>query len=330
MAHAIRQNPAYKLSAFDKRPLAKQRRGLFIMRILLPGNPMLHTRTTLFAASVVIGGCRSTTVPSPVLQPVATAGSTDISTNSINSWVLAPSRQPHTYHSTSQTTVHEPSNSTIRQNTIETTTTFTILLDQLHTPLIISGHIDTINVHPHNQPSLENKEFRLPLIFEGELASTALTISIKNSQLTDGACSPFISSVLGDLRAVVIAYPSRLTSGFTWKDSTLVTTCTMGGILTTTKTIQLFRVVGERAFNTTRAILLQRLDSTYVSGDGSQGNHQIHLEGVGTGTANIYINPSVAVTLGVELFEKLEITISNSGRIRHFIQEVTQKLEATN
>jgi len=67
-----------------------------------------------------------------------------------------------------------------------------------------------------------------------------------------------------------------------------------------------------------------------VSGDGAEGNHQVHLEGAGIGTANIYINPNVAVVLGVELFEKLEITITNSGKTRHFIQEVTQRLQQTN
>jgi len=290
---------------------------------------MRSTRTSLLAASVVIAGCRSTTVPSPVLQPVAATASNDTSTKSIGSWVLIPNRQPHTYHSVSQTTVHEFSNSTTRQNTIEISTTFTISLDQTHTPLIISGRIDTVNFRPQNQPSPENK-VSLPLLFEGELSSTALTISTKNSQTTDRICSPSISSILGDLRAIVTIFPSHLTPGFTWKDSTLVTTCTTGGIPTARKTTQQFRVIGERIFNSTRAILLQRLDSTYVSGDGTEGNHQIHLEGAGTGTANFYINPITAVTLQTELSEKLEITVTNSGRTRHFIQEVTQKLETIN
>ncbi len=274
----------------------------------------MHRIQTLLFASVIIAGCRSTTVPSPVLQPTATASSNDTLTKSIGPWVLTPTRQLNTYHSISETTVHEVSNSTIHQNTIEISTTFTISLDQTHSPLTISGHIDTIN-------------FRLQ---EGELAPPVLTISMKKSQTPDGICSPFISSILGDLHAVVTIFPTRLVPSFTWKDSTLVTTCTTGGIPTTRRTIQQFTVVGERTFNTTRAVLLQRLDSTYISGDGAQSNHQIHLKGVGTGTANIYINPITAVTLGVDLSDKLEITITNSGRARHFIQEVTQKLQRTN
>jgi len=290
---------------------------------------MRHIQISLLAAFVVIAGCRSTTVPSPVLQPVATTNNNDTSTTSITSWVLTPNREPHTYHSISQTIVHELSNSTTHQNTTEISTTFTISIDQTHAPSIISGHIDTINFHPQNQPSPDNK-VKLPLLFEGELSSTALTISTKNSQATDNICSPFISSILGNLRAVSTVFPSHLTPGFTWKDSTVVTTCITTGLPTTRKTIHQFKVVGERGLNTTRAIFLQRLDSTYVSGDGIQDNHQIHLEGVGTGTANIYINPITAVTLKVELLDKLEITVTNSGRTRHFIQLVTQKLETTN
>jgi len=37
MAYAIGQNPAYKLTAFNKRPLAKLRRGSFIMQDLVTG-----------------------------------------------------------------------------------------------------------------------------------------------------------------------------------------------------------------------------------------------------------------------------------------------------
>lgn len=291
---------------------------------------MLLTRTTLLATSVAIAGCKSATVPSSVLQPVATAISNDTATKSTGLWVLTPNRQPHTYHSVSQTTVKELSSSTNRQNTIETGTTFTISLDQSRTPLIISGYIDTVRFRQQNQALSENDSFALPLLFEGQLTSTTLIISVKNSQVTDGACSPSISSILGDLRAVITAYPLRLTPGFIWRNSTVATTCTTGGILTTRKTVQSFRVIGERTFNTIRALLLQRVDSTYIVGDGAQGNHQIHLEGIGNGTANIYINPTVGVTLGVELSEKLEITIINSGKARHFIQEVTQRVEAKN
>jgi len=291
---------------------------------------MRRTRTTLLAAVVAIAGCRLAKVPATVLQPVVTVPTSDTSAKSSDLWVLTPSRQPHAYHSISQTTVHELSEPVIHQNSIEVTTAFTISLDQSQTPLIISGHIDTVRFSPQNQLAPNNNSLTLPLFFEGELAPTALTITVKNPQLLDGPCSPLISSILSDLHAAVTIYPMHLTPGFTWRDSTLVTTCTAGGIPTTRKTIHSFRVVGERAFNTTRALLLHRLDSTYISGDGAEGNHQIHLEGIGTGTASIYISPVVALTLGIELSEKTEITITNSGKSRHFIQEVTQRLKATN
>jgi hypothetical protein len=291
---------------------------------------MLRTRTTLLAATIAIAGCRLTKVPSSILQPVVTTSTNDTSIKSGGLWILTPSHQPQAYHSISQTTVHEVSDPVIRQNSIEVTTAFTISLDQSQTPLIISGHIDTVRFSPQNQSGPNNNSLTLPLLFEGELTHDVLTITVKNPQLLDGFCSPFVSSILSDLHTVVAIYPTHLTPAFTWRDSTLVTTCTTGGVPTTRKTIQSFRVVGERAFNTMRALLLERLDSTYITGDGAEGNHQIHLEGIGTATANIYISPTVAVTLGVELSEKTEITIITSGRTRHFIQEVTQRLKATN
>src|SRR6266568_1055087 len=121
---------------------------------------MFRIRTTLLAGSVVIAGCRSTTLPSSVLQPVATTANNETSLKPIGPWVLTPSSQPHTYRSISLTTVHELSNSSIRQNTIELGTTFTISIDQSHTPSIISGHIDTVNFRSQNKPPSENKAFR--------------------------------------------------------------------------------------------------------------------------------------------------------------------------
>lgn len=291
---------------------------------------MIRNRTTLVAAIATIAGCRPAKVPSTVLEPVVTALTNDTSIKSVGPWVLTPTHQSHVYHSISQTTVHELSNPVIRQQSIEVTTAFTISVNQSKTLSIISGHIDTVRFNPQNQFAPDNNSLTLPLLFEGELAPTALTITVKNPQLMNGSCSPLISSILSDLHSAVTIYPLRLAPGFTWRDSTLFKTCTTGGIPTTRKTIHSFRVVGERAFNTTRALLLERLDSTYISGDGAEGNHQIHFEGIGTGTANIYISLTIAVILGVELSEKTEIAITNSGRTRHFIQEVTQRLKATN
>src|SRR6266496_5470484 len=90
---------------------------------------MLRTRTTFFVASLAIAGCRSTRALAPVLQPVTTTDNNNTSIKPAGGWILARSNQPHTYNSTSQTTVRELSNSTVRQNTIEVSTTFTISLD---------------------------------------------------------------------------------------------------------------------------------------------------------------------------------------------------------
>lgn len=292
---------------------------------------MLHIRITLLSIAVTITGCKSTKVSGPVLQPVGiTAPPNDAAVNSVEAWVLTTSRQPHTYRSISQTTVYELSSSVTHQSTIEVITAFTISVDQSHTPLIISGHIDTVTFSPQNQLPPDTKPLSLPLLFEGQFAPPVLTITVKNPQRMDGSCNSLISSILSDLRTVVATYPIRLTPSSTWRDSTLITTCTTGGIPTTRKTIQSFRVVGERAFNTTRALLLQRLDSTYISGDGAEGNHQIHLEGSGVGTANLYISPTIAAIVGLELSENLRIAITNSGKTRHFIQEVTQRLKTIN
>src|SRR5260221_1668065 len=268
---------------------------------------MLRTRTTLLTAAIVVAGCRSSKLPGTVPQPIVTTPANDTSVKSSSPWVLIPSRQRHTYQSISQTIVHEISKPLIHQDSIEVTTAFTISLDQSQTPLIISGHIDTVKFSPENQLAPNSKSSTLPLLFEGELAPTGLTITVKNLQLSGSSCGSFIRSILGDLHIAVAIYPMRLTPGLTWKDSTLIRTCTTGGIPTTRKTIQSFRVIGERVFNTTRALLLQRLDSTYISGDGAEGNHQIRFEGVGTGMANIYISPIVAITLEAELSEKTEI-----------------------
>lgn len=290
---------------------------------------MFRTRTA-FAATLLITACRTAKSPNEGLQPIVTAPANDTSIRADGPWALTPSNQPHTYLSISQTTIHESSDQAIQQTRIELTTVFTISLNQARTPFAIFGHIDTVKFSPENQLPPNNNPLTLPLLFEGQLLPTGLRITVKNPQFPDSPCSPLVSSILSDLHAAVVTYPMHLAPGFTWRDSTLITTCIPGGIPTTTRTVQSFRVIGESVFNLRRALLIQRMDSTYIHGDGPEGNHQIHLEGIGTGSANIYISPVITFTLGIELSEKTNIAITNSGKTHHFIQEVTQKLKATN
>jgi hypothetical protein len=140
-----------------------------------------------------------------------------------------------------------------------------------------------------------------------------------------------VSAILSDIHAVMATYPARLRSGLTWKDSAVTTACIGKGVPTAARVVRLYQVLGETTHNKTgRAILIQRLDSTYISGEGTEENHQIHLEGTGSSISKIYIDLNTGLPLSTEVSQVSDITVNSSGKARRFSQGVTQRLDIMN
>jgi hypothetical protein len=91
--------------------------------------------------------------------------------------------------------------------------------------------------------------------------------------------------------------------------------------------VRSYRVLGEATYSATRVVVLERTEATNFTGSGSQEQHQVEVTGVGTGTSRIYLDSTTGNTVAVENTQKVDTTIRSSGRLQHFIQDITQKVE---
>jgi hypothetical protein len=81
--------------------------------------------------------------------------------------------------------------------------------------------------------------------------------------------------------------------------------------------------------NGRQVLEIRRSDQTRLSGDGSQGQHQVHIEGEGTGNSTILIDAITGVTTTLESQQELHIAVRTSGRIQNFVQTTKQMIQQT-
>jgi hypothetical protein len=75
--------------------------------------------------------------------------------------------------------------------------------------------------------------------------------------------------------------------------------------------------------------MIERTEVSHFSGSGSQQQHQVEIEGEGTGISKIYLDINNGATLAVENNQKVETRIKSSGRLQHFVQDITQQIQLT-
>jgi hypothetical protein len=288
---------------------------------------MLRQKTSLASLLYLLTACTSHTpgpevTPSPS-QPPSSRGETPTLSPS-SSWEFHPSEQNHQYRSTSYVVIREISATQPRADTLRVSTHFTISLNQLLTPIAISGYIDSVTTTQNGVPTFQLNNVLTKPEFTGTATPNQLVLNLSTNQVQ---CSSPIASILGEIRPVVTTHPRSLSLKSTWTDSVSTVTCSGIGIPTTLKAIRSYRVLGETSYSAIRALVLERTEVSHFSGTGSQQRHQVQIEGEGTGTSRIYLDINNAVTLAVENNQKVETRIKSSGRLQHFVQDITQKIE---
>jgi hypothetical protein len=61
-------------------------------------------------------------------------------------------------------------------------------------------------------------------------------------------------------------------------------------------------------------------------GNGAQDQHQIKLEGEGTGFSDITLDSATGTVLIVAVYQELKLTVISSGQSKHFTQRVKQQI----
>lgn len=162
---------------------------------------------------------------------------------------------------------------------------------------------------------------QLPIQLSGTFSASGLTINERDSA---GSCNPINSIITTDLYNLLESFPSQLSRGMTWRDSAENKGC-HGAIPTMTQTISTFVVSGRITYEGQPLLAVQRIDTSRAHGEGAQGQHRIAIEGTGTGSALYYLDSTSGRIVRLTTDHSIRISITASGRVYPFIQNLKQE-----
>lgn len=273
-----------------------------------------------------IVGCTSATVnsPSPLPSPQATEPATPVihNENRGRTWRITPNTEIETYRSTLKTTITERSKPGNQQNGFSTTVDYSLSLVRSSNSVRVSGSISGFQIKSDQvTESLPAGFFVLPIGFDGNISDHNISLhSSGRSQSTALAqCSDSSQTVLSTVNRDLIVVPQEMTIDQSWQDSTSSSLCS-GSLPVLVAVIRNYRITGETVVTGIPAFKLERTEKLLISGEGSQGQHQITIDGTGTGTGQVYIDRTSGLLLTLNAINQTELSIKSSGRIQNFTQ----------
>ena len=163
---------------------------------------------------------------------------------------------------------------------------------------------------------------RLPTQFSGTFVGDSLILT---SDSLSEKCDPASSALIGDLRNLLVHFPTQLQQGNSWRDSVELKSC-QAMIPTTAQIIRSFVVLGDTDYQGEAMLTVQRIDTIRAHGEGAQQQHRLTLDATGTGTALYLLRPADGHVAHVTTGQDLTIEITTSGRTHHFKQSSKQEL----
>jgi acetylglutamate synthase len=152
------------------------------------------------------------------------------------------------------------------------------------------------------------------------------TLILKASESQPQCTSP-AATILGEIRSIIVPYPSPLFLTSTWKDSLSTATCSSAQVPTLLESVSSYQVTGKATNRLSQALVIQRVDSTHFAGHGTQNQHELEVTGIGVTLSSIYLDINTGTITLVDTHEKTNIIIRVSGQERRFIQEVRQRVD---
>jgi hypothetical protein len=78
------------------------------------------------------------------------------------------------------------------------------------------------------------------------------------------------------------------------------------------------------------SLFIKMQEHSQLTGLGSQGEHQIQVDGQGFGSAELLINPTTGLLSTFHLIQHLTVQINTSGKITKILQLVEQNVKILN
>ena len=314
------QNPAYRLVYPD------------ILDSLL-----CHWRKRLFVCLVFpltgLTSCATGRVSQPeserpeVPTPVSKTAEHRLNHN----WQFSFEHRLHTYLSTAYATIQTADSTQSELDTLTSVIRFVIDTDRSDMSAVVSGIIDRVDFTTGSRIGISSTKPQVPISFEGSLSPKSIELNLTTSTdtqptVTTPNCTNPNATVLGDIRTWLTILPQEITPGFKWADTVSTTTCSNPGISSALHVVRSYTVLGDTTYTGIEALVIRRTDTTKLDGVGAQGQHELTLIGKGTGLTTIYVDKR-GETLAVNSLQDLSLTVTASGRLRHFNQRVQQTIK---
>lgn len=261
--------------------------------------------------------------PGVISPPAPTAGAG-------RSWKIVPALQPRRYKSTANISLELNTPSGMIRDTLTQRTQFTLLTRSGSGSTTFLGSIESMSTTAGNRTGPIDLPPSLPLSFTGHIANSTTVLDALNGQTQKASpdCTNPAVSALKVIHRNVTVLPADLFQEMTWTDSTSTTVCN-GMIPLSSTTIRTYHVVGEMEINNQPAILLERTERTFSTGEGSENQHRILIKTQGAGSGRVYVDRVTGALLASEGEQRAEITIT-AGRAQRFVQIVRERITLAN
>jgi len=281
---------------------------------------MKRSKAPYVLASMLAGmGCTSTRpvtpsagapTPVPVITPSTTA----------SSWTFRHSPAARSYRISRSAAIEAQMDSGMRREVSTNTTHETISLEILGDTTRILAIVDTFSTTSQGAIGPVSA-VQLPVQLSAVLGRDSLVMI--QGAAASGLCSVLESTVATDLRNLLPRFPDSLLIGQTWKDSADVSGC-QAGIPMKSRYVRTFRVVGEAKQDSLPVLVVQRADSVSAHGEGSQQQHRVILDAIGTGGATYYLDFIRGQVVRLDLNQNSNLAITASGRTTRFRQNARE------
>jgi hypothetical protein len=246
-------------------------------------------------------------------------------------WEFSFDHKPHTYLSTTHATIQAVDSTESKLDTLTSIIHFVIDTDRSHLSAVVSGIVDKVDITTGGTIGTASTRIEVPISFEGSLSQKNIELNLATSTSAQPItavpnCANPNMTVLGDIRTLLTILPQQITPGLKWIDTVSTITCNSAGISSALHTVRSYNVLGDTTYASLEALVIQRTDTTQLDGIGAQGQHELTLRGRGTGVTTIYIDKR-GETLGLNSLQNLSLTVTASGHLRHFNQQVQQSIK---
>jgi len=276
---------------------------------------------------------RPSTVPeSGPISPQESAQDSTVPTKPLEkgsprSWKFSATSEPQHYNTTETTTIQQSLATSTSTDSITTSARYTLSVTRSASLTSFAGSIDTFSRQAGNQIGFDLTSISFPVSFTGEIQNHELKLDVTgNSHTSESSpiCALSARSTFTVIRRNLYTVPPVLETGMTWQDSISTTSCK--GLLELNLTSwRTYTVIGESTVNGKSVLEVDIKERTLSTGEGSQDQHRLIVQGDDTGSGQLYLDDITGSLVSLSFENHTTLHIQSSGRQQQFLQNSRTK-----